>query len=83
MASVTAVPVMTVTAHVMPSMHIVTSVHVCIGLLVVMRQIVVAAVVTLLGLGDKVMFLIALALIRWAVTLAPGVVIAHTHWLRA
>lgn len=85
--AMTVMSMMTMAAHVVPRMHIVTLVHVVtfvhvsICRLMVMRQIVFAAVVTLLGLGYKMMLLVALAFIRRAVALTTGVVITNAHWL--
>jgi hypothetical protein len=50
-----------------------------VGVGMLMRQIVLATVVTLLSLAQNVMLLVALALVRRAVTLAPRVVVATAH----
>lgn len=82
-APVTVMIVVPVTAHVVAGVHIVALVHVSIWSEVVVRKVILAAVMALLCLGKQVMFLVALALIRWTVTFPTGIMVANAHRLRA
>ena len=79
MVSVISVTTMT-SVHVMTSMHIVTRMHVVTAAVVeVVRPTGCTAIVPVLAFANQVVLLIALALVRRAVTFFARVVITDTH----